>query len=234
MSTSKFLLQSWFVLTSLSSKVQLLREKLDEILISSTLTGVWTDFTTVITSDSTEDDGVAVGVYLQVFGDGVMSSVCDDKDGVGATDQPVRGLDQARVPVRDARSHDGHAQLRVIGMIKLPESRTESSWPHIRSTGDFRISGINEVSGKAADSRVSVHHALRVTRRFGELLQEGQNLAGGAEDAQQMQVCASKHWILLLQTLAADLNHLQHQPAVNERTLNRTVQWCERVIYSDA
>lgn len=61
--------------------------------------------------------------YLQVFGDGMLSSMCDQEDGVGATDQPVTFLYQPRVPVRDARPHDGHAQLGVIGMVKLPKTR---------------------------------------------------------------------------------------------------------------
>ncbi len=76
-------------------------------------------FSVVLTDD--DDDGAAGVLYLQVFGDGVMSSVCDDEDGVSAADQRVSGLDPAGVPVCDARSHDGHTQLSVIGLIELPE-----------------------------------------------------------------------------------------------------------------
>ncbi len=79
-------------------------------------------FSVVLTDDDDDDDDGAAGVlYLQVFGDGVMSSVCDDEDGVSAADQRVSGLDLAGVPVCDARSHDGHTQLSVIGLIELPE-----------------------------------------------------------------------------------------------------------------
>ncbi len=78
---------------------------------------------------------VMLVLYLQVFGDGVMSSVCDDEDGVGAADQRVSGLDPAGVPVCDARSHEGQTQRSVIGLIELPE-REQS-----QDTG-FTVSGI--------------------------------------------------------------------------------------------
>ncbi len=78
---------------------------------------------------------VMVVLYLQVFGDGVMSSVCDDEDGVSAADQRVSGLDPAGVPVCDARSHEGQTQRSVIGLIELPE-REQS-----QDTG-FTVSGI--------------------------------------------------------------------------------------------
>ncbi len=78
-------------------------------------------FSVVLTDDDDDGDGAAGVLYLQVFGDGVMSSVCDDEDGVSAADQRVSGLDPAGVPVCDARSHDGHTQLSVIGLIELPE-----------------------------------------------------------------------------------------------------------------
>lgn len=57
--------------------------------------------------------------YLQVSGDGVIGSVGHHKDTVGLTNHAMTSLDLTCMPVRDACSHDGQAQLGVVGVVQL-------------------------------------------------------------------------------------------------------------------
>lgn len=58
--------------------------------------------------------------YLKVFGDGVVGSVGGQQDPIGFADQPMSFFDFPCVPVNDTCSHDGHAQLGVVGVVQLP------------------------------------------------------------------------------------------------------------------
>lgn len=62
----------------------------------------------------------SVSVYLQVSGDGVVGSVGDHQDTVGLADHAVTLLNLPCMPVCDACTHDGHAQLGVVVVVQLP------------------------------------------------------------------------------------------------------------------
>lgn len=69
-------------------------------------------------------------MYLQVSGDGVVGSMGDHEDAIGLADHFMTHLYLTCMPVGDACSHDGHAQLGIVGVVQLSAETDPMSDPN--------------------------------------------------------------------------------------------------------